>query len=256
MDNEFENQTDANQVEGTSEPQDNSQEPQTEVAAKAETSQDEKPFHEHPRFKELIDERNKFREEMEAQKRQYAELERQMRSFSTQAQPQAKPKNMALEELREIKPELASYIENTGTAAEKVAALEAQLTEMRRQTIINQYESAVNSLYTANNISESLKPIYNTLIKNAVMEANSPLSDVPAVFSKIHGQMSQLIDGIKKETTKSYAEGKKQDASSPKPQAKGVPVKPGKVEYSNDPVERRSQMIKAILKQSKASSSI
>ncbi len=257
MDNLFENQPDANQVEGTSEPQDNSQETQTEATTKVEAStQDEKPFHEHPRFKELIDERNKFREEMEAQKKQYADLERQMRSFSQQAQPQAKPKNAALEELREIKPELASYIENTGSAAEKVAALENQLAEMRRQTLINQYESAVNTLYTSNNVSESLRPIYNTLIKNAVVEANSQLSDVPAVFSKIHGQMSQLIEGIKKETTKSYSEGKKQDASAPKIAPKGAPVKTGKVEYSRDPAQRKSQMIQAVLKQVKASSSI
>jgi len=259
MDNLFENQTDANETEVSSEPQNNSQETlnASESTQTPEANTEKTPeFHEHPRFKELIEDRNSMKEALAESKRQYEDLQRMVRGLQASQAPQAKPKNADLEELRSIKPELASYIEKIGESTSKIEQLEAQLAESRNQTLVDRYTNAVKELYSTNKVSSEMQPLYDSLIRASVMQSNARLDQVPSIFNKVHADMSKLVDGIKRSTTAEYSQGKKKDASAPKPMVKGATPTKGDFKYSTDEVERRDQMIQRILSLSKASNSV
>lgn len=212
------------------------------------------PFHEHPRFKELVEQKNQFAEQSRKMEAQLAEMQRQLQASKPAP---AKPADPMLERLKGIDPEFAAYMEKlSGTQAE-LQGLREWKQQLESDRIRTEAISTVNKLHSENKVPKELQDVYNTMIESRIVKMpNARIDDIPKVFKEVHEMYSKIIDGVKRSERESYLTGKKQDAAIPAP-TKGKPVTPsGKFEWSKNPDEARSQMVKRIMKMSKASNEV
>lgn len=226
------------------------------VEAKSEEPK-EPPFHLHPRFQELISERNQERERSR-------ELERRMQELSEQfkaSQKAEQPKTPAIKErLKGIDPEFADYV----SRVEKVDALEQELQEhraFRQQFEANaarqKTEQYLDKFYSDNKVTDDRKEIYQAmLVKTANENKNLRDSDLPDVMKQIHEKLSKSFQTLERQTTQKYVESKSEAAAKPTSQPKGQAVKSGKMEFSKDPAEAKRQLVAQILKETRANKEI
>lgn len=198
----------------------------------AETPKEESvPFHEHPRFKEVINDRNELRRELQALREQTERL----------AAPAPKKEGDPLiDRLKGIDPEF-------GQSYEKLSGLRAELEELRqwRQTqeaenIRRQAMDSISKLHTENKVPEELQAAYQSEIEAAAR--NNPqmgIKDIPEVYKTIHAKYSKLLDSVRREATKKYVVDKKADAT-PSPKRGGL--KPGKEPKKPEAVDREEML--------------
>lgn len=239
-------QSDVSQ-EVSSEPQIESQPVQQEAQPKVEK---EVPFHEHPRWKEVMDERNSERERAKA-------LELRLQQMEKQYQDSLKPKSEdpMYERLKGIDPEFADYMKGLKSRAEKAEALEARLEQFEQQQFTNSAKTAFNQLNTKNGISPELSSIYEQQLEAAYARGEfKDIQGLEKAYEKIHTNFSKLLEARERQALEKYTATKKQDAKAPVTQPKGrAPTQNGKVDYSKDPHEARAQLIKNMASAMKSS---
>lgn len=238
------------------------QEGQEAVNQEAAPPQEEKrelPFHEHPRFKELIEQKNQFKQQVDQYTRQMADMERRFAELQKQNTP--KPQDALMERLKGIDPEFADRFGKLN----KVDEVEKQLQEFNewrqeqaQERVRMEARSSIEKLFSENNVPKEMREIYEDRITAAAnRDPNLGVGDLPRVFKSIHDQMSSLLDRTKRETTKSYVTDKSATAQKPSSQPKGkAPAVGKKAEFSKDPAQARAEMVKQILAQSKAEKDI
>lgn len=262
MSDEIDVQEESSSSEQTQQPEAEAPAESTEPVEKAESAkEDNVPFHMHPRFKEIVEQKNKFAEESKQFQSKLAELERRFQD-SQRAQEAAKPKPVdpLMERLKGIDPEFANAFGKINKLDEVQQQLESfkhwQQAQEAQKTQL-EARSSLEKLYTDNKVAPELRELYeNSLIAASNKDPSLTPKDLPRVFKTIHEGMSKLFDKAQREKLASYVETKSKDASTPQPQSKGKMVKPGKPEYSKDPYEARSQLVQQILKEAKASKDI
>lgn len=237
--------------------QDESESSSQELASKNEQKQPEPnvPFHEHPRFKELVEQKNKYADQLKAFEDRYKQLEERV----NQQQPKAEEKqDKLISRLREIDPEFAERMELLSTRAEQASEYESRLQQIQEQAFAQNALAKINEMHSKNAVSKELQDRYNRELDNAYRNGElRDLKSVEAKYKSIHDDYSKLLDSYKRSALEQYTSSKKADAKAPASQPKGQPVPASKkFDWSRDPDVARKQMIDRVLKTAKASDNI
>ncbi len=225
---------------------------QNSQQASPSESKQETPFHEHPRFKELINQRNEFSQRLQDYEKRFQELN----SRIEQSQPKAPtPENKLLERLKSIDPEFGSWAEQQHNARMQ---LEKQLQDQvqwrqsqEASTFRNQLNSSLEKLHMDHKVPEAMRDVYQASLQ-AVAQANPNLGlqDLPNVYKGIHEKISKYVESVKRDALTEYSKSKVKDAAIPST-PKGPSPKPGtanKTQYSKDPAEARAQVVANAMK--------
>lgn len=220
---------------------------ETQEAAPDKTKEaPEVPFHEHPRFKELIEERRAFKEQLD-QQRGYAEaMQNELRAMRSAQAPQkvSEPKHKQLiEQLKAVNPEFAAFQEEILSNLEEAKKEAALAKEVQKR--LENYEqrefqttavSKLNSLYEQNKVPETLRKRYDREVRALAYETESQgkklgIQDVEKLFNSVHGEYAPFIESLKRETLKGYVQAKKSD-SAPAGATGGAAFTPGAKKFS------------------------
>jgi hypothetical protein len=244
LDNENEiesTQSDVTQ-DSSSESQDDAQTGQQ--AAAPETKQ-ETPFHEHPRWKEVMEERNTERSRAQALEQQLQALQRQ---FQESQKVKEQPQDPMYERLKGIDPEFADYLKDVRSQASLAKQLQDELNNMRQEQFVSSAVNKFEELNKANQVSPELAELYFSKLDLATREGKiKNLGDLEKAYNDLHGNMKKYLEAQERTVIEKYTATKKKDSSSPAGQPKGRnPVQGQKVEFSKDPYEAKAQLIKHI----------
>lgn len=236
----------------------------TQVAA-SEQKQDTTPFHEHPRFKELVEQKNESLRRYQDMESRYKALEGQLNSFRDSQPKPPSETDALLQDLKKVDPRLANVIEQQLKAAETAKSVHERLEKFEQsskeqalqQTVANAV-GKINSLHEVNKMSDFGKQFINNQLDLAYRSGQLNAGDLKAVESA-YGEASKVIkayeDSLKRDVTKSYVQDKTKDASVPtsvpkgtqaKPAAKGIPTFKSKDDL-------KAAVIQSYLKESAAS---
>lgn len=264
---EFENELNTGvESEASPEPQTESSEPAAEVSTSAEQEQSQQsdtptqekqaPFNNHPRFKELIDQKNEYANQVKQMQAQYAEMERRFKALESHRQPaQPKAEDPLIARLKGIDPEFGSEF---GNLKETLQQFQTWQKAQDNERVRSQAYGTIDRLHEENKVAPEWRDIYKEQIEAAVLRnPKLELEDLPNLYKDVHAKFSKQIDDIRRAERESYVAAKKTDAKMPNSISKGKAVTPGgEPQWSKDPTEARAQLIKRVLKMSKASDSV
>ncbi len=249
-------------------PEGSSPEPTTGEPAKAaapEQKQDTTPFHEHPRFKELVEQKNEaLRRQQEIDSR-YRQLEQQLNSLKD-SQPKAPTEtDQLIADLKKVDPRLANVIESQLKAAKtaeevqkRLEQFENQSKESSRQQTVSNAIAKINSLHESNKMSDFGKQFINNQIDIAYRSGQLNAGDLKAVESA-YGEASKAIkayeDSLKRSITESYVQAKTKDANVPSSVPKGAQAKPAQkaLNVHKDKESLKAAVVKSFMKEQAAS---
>jgi len=225
---------------------------ESQPAPTQETKQD-LPFHEHPRWKEVINERNQYATKVQELERRFEEQSRKWDQSFKQSQPQ--PKDALLERLKGIDPEFAARAEKWETASQRAERLEQELQSYRTQAQQEQARSQVEQLYAQNKVPTELQSAYRAQLESMAREnPNLSLKDIPQMFQQVHAGWQKFQEAQKRQYLAEYSKGKAQDSVPSSPKASGVkPQAPDKAKAFTDPEEARAAAAKLMAQHLRAS---
>ena len=249
------------QSNGDASPESSSPAPESAASNSEQTSNEAQsketnlPFHEHPRFKELIEERNQW-------KSQFSDIQRKMQEyeerFKANEPKEVTPEMKMVEELKQIRPEFGQLIENMLNKMSKVEHLESDWQRQQSESASRNVTTQLNTLHEQAKVPAELRETYRLHIK-ALADANPKLGlqDLPQLHKQVHDQYSKFIDGIRRSERESYLKSKKADAALPQTQPKGPAAKPGSKpqEFSSDPDKARKELVSRIMQSVRSQSS-
>lgn len=249
-------QPDANSTEASSAPESNESQTLDTSAPEGEASheQSQVPFHEHPRFKELIDYRRQAEERFSTYERQMQEMQRQYQEALAQRQQAQKPVNPLVSKFKEIDPEYGKTMEEIYERAQSVEEVRKELAELRRERMVAQYESTVEKLHNDNKVDPSIRNFVKKQLDALAFSGQiRDLKDVPNAYKAIADEYTKLIEGVKRSTTAGYVQDKSKDAKSPQSQPKGkIPPRNEKGQFTGDRETDLAMIARRAVKLSKA----
>ncbi len=240
--NEIESTQSDVQNESASDSQNDAQTAHQEMAPKQ--TQDV-PFHEHPRWKEVMEERNAERSRAQALEQRLNQMERQ---YQETLKNQSKPQDPMYERLKGIDPEFADYLKEAREQAALAKELQAELQGLRQEQFNTAAYSKFNELNKTNNVSPELARLYQAALEQEYSQGRiKTLDDIEQAYAALHGSTKKYLDTFERSAIEKYTSSKKKDASSPAGLSRGrAPVQSQKVEFSKDPNEAKAQLIKHI----------
>lgn len=248
----------AQENEVSQEPQNQVQEETTshdEQVVKQEPKPAETPFHEHPRFKELVEQKNQYASQLSDMQRQFAEMQRQMQEAS-RPKPEKKADPM-VERLKGIDPEFADYIASLKEQASSSDSIREELRQLKEQQFVDSAVTKVRNLHGENKVSDKLKPIYEAEMDRRYSKGElRTLGDIEKAYKEVHAFYTDLLAEKERDVRASYTSAKKTDAKAPATQPKGQVAKPAqKSPYTGDAYTDRATMIKRAISQDSADES-
>lgn len=209
-------------------------------------TQDTTPFHEHPRFKEIIEEKNRFAEQLKAYERRFQELEQR----SQQSNESKTKEDKLLARLKEIDPEFGGRFEEMYAKVQQVDQLAQWKQAQEVQSTQQAAQTQLDTLYTKNNIPEDLRDMYRANIVDLARSSGAKVGDLPKLFEQVHGRFNKYLEGVRRTDRESYVTGKKTDSKAPAPAPRGPAPKANtqKSEWSKNPDEMRQQLVSKVLK--------
>lgn len=262
----YENEnTPETEIESGAEDFEASPEPDTETESetaeggegdKPEQSEAEKPFHEHPRFKELVEQKNEALAASKALQDKYAAMEQRLNQMAQANQPKVEAKiHPMVEKLKGIDPEFAEAFETVMKQAELAPRLQQQYQEQQRQQAVTQAINHINSLHESNKVPTELRSMINDQIDVLVRRGEvKDIAGITSAFTRINSDYNKFLDTVKRSERESYVQAKKLDASKPTSQPKGKATSsaPKQQTWSKDPEVARQQVVSRYLKTAKA----
>lgn len=232
----------------------------------AQAQEKQAPFHEHPRFRELVEQKNLAMREAQETRRALEQMQKQFEKRFAEVQKASQPvkEDPMVSRLKGIDPEFGAW-------AEEMSRLKNQSEEMRQQILqeVTQQQlvrearqaavSSLNSLHEEFKVPKEWRNVYNDRIEAIAMREGEKLTpaDLPNVYKRVHDELAAAREQDKRSHLATYASAKAQDAAKPGAQPKGKPAANGKkAEYSSDPAEARAQLVKSILNGSRAEKDI
>lgn len=240
-----------------------SQEPQTDAQpaegegqeAPVEAAPKEVPFHEHPRWKEVMEERNSERQAR-------AQLEQRLAEMQRQLQESMKPKSdkpdfnevrtKMGERLKGIDPEFQSYM---SMLEEQAMSAKQELQAFREEQFVNRAVSRFEELTKKDSVPQEMAGLYRAQLDLAYREGKiRSLEDLENTYKSIHEPLSKMIETREKAYLEKYAAEKKSASAKPATQPKGRAAAPSQAPktFANDQ-ERRASLIKEAVTQLRAS---
>ena len=258
LDNELEQSqsSDVSSQESSSEtpPQTAENDSRSEASAPEQGSQKDTPFHEHPRWKEMLQQRDQFANQVRELQQKIEGLNRP-KEQPQQTQAQAKQMSKFVERAKNIDPEFAQWVEQQESAASSVQQLMQQFQAQAQAAERAQAQTAIQNMHTEHKVPKEWHSFYqNALRSKALDNPNLGVKDIPQMYKEVHQEFSKFLEDYKRKELASYGQSKKADSSVPA-SAKGAAPKPSnKQQFSKDPEEARGQLVSRImqnLKQSK-----
>jgi hypothetical protein len=212
---------------------------ETQAAAPEEPKEEPSiPFHEHPRFKEVLEQRRAFKEQLDQAKGYMEALQKEMQALRQPAAPQAvkEPKYKPLiEQLKAVNPEFAGFqeeilnkLEQYEKRAEIPEQLQKRLDAYEQRELQNNVKSSIQSLYEANKVPETVRERYQLEMEAIVHREEAQgkklgLQDVERVFKSVHNTYQPFLENLRRETLKGYVQAKAQD-TAPTPVTGGAAI--------------------------------
>jgi hypothetical protein len=216
------------------------------------------PFHEDPRVQEYVE--RQVRKQSEAYEQRFAEMQRQYQEVQSRIPSPEKAKDPFLAKLAEIDPAYAKSLEDVYTKASSVEELRQEMQELKRERIVNEYNSTVSKLTAESKlppeVQELVRENLDSLAKSGAIRS---MQDVPVAYKQLADKYSKLVDGIKRSTTASYVTDKSKDAAAPTSQPKGKTVPrndKGQFAATGDWETDKAAIVARALKRNKAASEI
>lgn len=200
----------------------------TEANAAQAKSEDNVPFHQHPRFQEVIAERRALKEQNEAFAKQLREMQDNLR----QLQPKEQPKDELMERLKGIDPQFAERfgkISEVDQLKQELAEFKAWREQSAAQQLQQQISSSKDKFYAENNVPADRRELYEAQLAFAAQHdtrlAQMTVADLPKVLKEIHDKLGKMFQSVERTTTKQFVEGKKAEAAKPASLKPGAPAK-------------------------------
>lgn len=213
-------------------------------SAQAQPKEDNVPFHLHPRFQEVISEKNALKEQLK-------EFQRQLEAMKQQAPKQEPQRDELMERLKQIDPVFAERFARLNKVDElesKLAQFEQWQQQQAQASVQQTVQATKDKFYAENNIPAERRELYEAqLIMAAQADPSLRTSDLPKVMKNIHDKMSKLFSSVERSTAKQLVEGKKAEAARPAPMPKGQAVKGRQENAPLSPQEAKAQLIKDTL---------
>ncbi len=239
---------------------------ETGNAGKTEGTQqqtDNTPFHEHPRFKELIESRSQLQSRVDELTNSRSGLEselqqmRQMLEAFQQKQAGPSKPEQFISRLEGIDKDLADFVKQGYASQSEIAELKAQLDERiqsDRAREAAQYRDGVmkqiSALHAEHKVDKDLHSYYQSEVMRIASEnPNLRVNDLPNVYKQVHDTMSKYLDSRDRVKTKEYVVDKTKDGSVPASAKGGNPVGSKKADgKAPDGVNARDYMRAQIVK--------
>jgi DNA repair exonuclease SbcCD ATPase subunit len=235
-------------ADSSSAPETETQSQQTSAQQGSSAEPEKAPFHEHPRFKELIEER-----------KQYASQLEEMRSQLERLQQQSKPAEQSkahpfVAKLKEIDPAYGEWAEKLEMSASQIEKFQQWQQAQESKALLSQYESSIEKLHTDNKTPDEVKGMIRKLVDSEIRSnPKLGLKDVPNVYKSVHEEYTKLIDGVKRSERASYVTDKRKDSSAPSSMPKGKPAShSSKSEYGMDREANMAMIARKALRTLKA----
>lgn len=223
-------------------------------ASKPNSQSENTPFHEHPRFKELIEQRNQFQTAMQ-------DMQRRLSEYETRQQ-ESKPKeetseDKMLKRLESVDPEFAAFMKSIYGKLPKVDQLEQQWQQSQQEAQRTAVQSQVQALHEQYKVPSEQRDLYRSLLKAHVSDIpNAQASDLPKYYKAVHDSVSKMMEGIKRAERASYVTAKKADSATPSTQQRSAAPKTAsqakKPDYSRDPDAGKREMISRVMQDLRA----
>lgn len=224
--------------------------PEAQAEGKQAAPQEQNvPFHEHPRWKEVMEERNAEKQRSQALEQQLQQMQRQLQESS---RPKSdKPDFNAVrtkmgERLKGIDPEFQEYMslleQQTIEAREESKA-------MREERLVENLKSKFEDLSAKSSLSPAIKQLYFAHMdaEYRAGRLNDP-SSLEKAFNAVHSGFAKEQEALKRAAIEEYTKAKQKDASKPTAQPKGKTPQVGKVDVSKmTPEQARQAMNKHIV---------
>lgn len=217
----------------------------------ASTTKQDVPFHEHPRFKELIEQKNQSTQRAEKLEKSYQQLQSQIAQLEKQyKQPQApKPSYDPLfKQIEEANPEFAGFskelyqkVQAVESLQERIAQQEQFIQNYQQQQAISQFDKMCDE----SKVPARFKEFYKEAVANAANASGAPLSALPEIFKSVHDRFSKSIDEYSREITQNYVTQKTQD-KKPATQTGGRPAAPKATQATTSKDDVKKQLAAAI----------
>lgn len=242
----------------SAQPQETEQQPKEE----AKSPEPQLPFHEHPRFKELIEQKNQYSEQLRNQELQMARLQAQLEMLNRSKEPQKPSEPEILRELEQVHPEFAKLmretygykneLESTKKALEEIRSWRAQ---QEQTSLKSQFENTVSKLADEYKVPEKIRDRVRALAEAEIIRSGANMQDVPKIYKAQAEQITQFLAEYDREIRSSYVSNKAKDSASPAT-AKGAPASPPQQKYSANKEEALAQVVKQALQAKRAASGI
>jgi hypothetical protein len=227
----------------------------------AKPKEEPTPFHEHPRFKELVEQKNSAVAAQKSLEQKLASLEARFN------QPAATPKAPSREEsefeslikdLKQVDPRLAAVLEANAKSARMSEELQKRLETFEKTSAEKEQEAVrlnavakVNHLHETNKVSAEVKQFINDRLDIMYMQGKLNPQNLEAEYKNAYDGISKYIDSVKRSERESYVVDKKKDAAVPTSQPKGKPAQAPtkKPTFSKDKETARQEIVSRFLKQ-------
>lgn len=216
--------------------------------------QDQVPFHEHPRWKELMDQRKADQDRIKQYERQLEQINQRLSQPPKTAQ-QKDDRAELFDRLKGIDPAFGKLMEELYQKAGKIEEVDSWRQQTTAETVREKAIGTINQFYSESKVPAEWQPTLNAQIEAAIRADSSiGLHNLKEVCARVHQDFAKMIDSVKRSERESYVTGKKADNAAPASQPKGQPAKPGNraPEWSKNPQERRAQLEAKILEQLRA----
>lgn len=224
--------------ESSSETPDSSQAGRQAVAPKEEPL----PFHEHPRWKEVMEERNSERQRAQALEQRLADMDRRYQELS---RPRSEPKKDALvDRLMGIDEDFGKRFGEISKQAELASQLQEQLNSFKEERVVESLKGKFEDLASQNKLDPADKELYFARLDLAYRQGKlrSP-ADVENHFKAIHEPQAKRLEAYKRAAIEEYTKAKKADATKPTGQPKGKAPAAGKVDFSKMTQQEAKQFL-------------
>ncbi len=222
------------------------------VSTEAKPKTEEAPFHEHPRFKELVEERNQWKTKSSEYERRMADLDRRLQDLSKPKtiDPAQAERQELMTRLKGIDPAFAKLMEDLSDKASRVDQVNQTVQEREAEYVRNTAMTQINAMHAENKVPKEFQDLIQNQIELAAMrDPRIGLHNLKEVYQKVHQSFNGVIEGVKRSERESYQKAKTTDSNAPVTQSKGSPAKPGSkpFEYSKNREEAKAQVTKQIL---------
>lgn len=207
------------------------------------------PFHQHPRFQELIQQRRELSDRVSSYEQRMADMQRKLEQMQQASAP--KPaEDPLLSRLKSIDPEFGERFAKLTSLESQVEQFKAWQQEQVMESYRNQASSTLDGLYKEFKVPDHLKTRYDREIKAIAYEnPNLGIKDLPQVFKSVHEEFTKWQDEFRRKEREAYV-SEKNTTKTPTSVTGGSA--PSQSKGSGDKPMSREDLISNIVKEMKA----